>query len=158
MNDNGNGNGETRWYKSLAQPRYIIGFVVAIAAVTAALVPVGLWLADSRESWRFKQLEIYEGLLLGMDGITCQPGSEEHSRARREMSRQLRLCWLYCSDTVIEQGYALLERSENDMEYTLPEQNKALLDIMKTVRMETFLEGTDLSDDIADTFEICENE
>ena len=51
-----------------------------------------------------------------------------------------------------------MEQSENGMGYTLPERNKALSDIMKTARMEMFSEGTDLSDDIADTFEICENE
>ncbi len=158
MSDSGNGNKETRWYGNLAQPRYIIGFVAAIAAVIAASVPIGLWLGDRQENWRYRQFEHYEALLSGMDGISCQPGSMKHLQAKEELSRRLKLCWLYCSDTVIEQGYAILGRFEKDSEFTSTERNRLLLGFMKTIRIEMFPDGTDLSADISDTLEICENE
>lgn len=159
MNYNGNGNGETRWYGILWRSRLLVRVWVSVAAAFAVMVPLLVWYGDRNENWDHQRLEHHESLLSVIDGITCQQGSAKRMQAKSELSRQLNLCWLYCSDTVIEIGYELLERVQQDMVYTRAQQRQALLEFKNTIRLEMFPERTYLPEgDAPDNSGLCVNE
>ena len=120
----------------------------AIKFIIPAIVPVAIvvigWVLNSHSERQWQQYnrveERYIGLLKSLEGFYESTNQVAAKEQKEEFLKELRLCWLYCSDEAITKANIFLDHVSTGAAKTEKEQQEALQAFVFQLRQDLYSE------------------